>query len=661
MIKKAPLIFFSLLILLIIGCDAANAPLKPYIEDATRSVIALSHSILTSHLVRDADIAIPPQEQTTISIALRNPRGFDLQLALEGPGSAKASAALSANKQSVVVTISNPDRLEVFDLTLRMIANTRAMPPYKLPRMEGRYLIGDLAGISVSPGSLDVAFNPVIPEYLLSVPYGTSSIALTALASPFSTSTINGMAYNTSSPATISVYQDMEISITVTADAGTSKTYSIRVNIGRSDSKAINGFYFGIEGESTAIDEGALTIIVAVPFGTDLANITPTVSHTGIQYSPSGPQDFYAPVQYTVTAADGTSQSYTVVVSVGSASSKEIIGFSFSNPQTAGVIDQSAKTITVSLPYGSVITNLSPRITHTGVSISPTGPQNFTSPVRYTVLAADGSSAEYTVTVQVGSSSSKEITSFTFASAPSTGVINASNRTIAIAVPEWVNRTSLAPIITHTGVSISPTGPQDFTNPVTFTVTAADKSTRSYTVTVSLLTVTGISITAPPAKTTYGIGDALAIAGLTVQAALSNGTTGRIPNSALAVSSLDSATVGPKTITVAYKTFAATFDVMVMQTTIFTIGFPELFDVSALNPSGTIILSKATSAGVPSVTWNLPGTYTNVAWIAPGKTLTGNSFTLNAEDYPIGEHFLTVILGNNGVAYSETIPFTVVY
>jgi hypothetical protein len=51
-----------------------------------------------------------------------------------------------------------------------------------------------------------------------------------------------------------------------------------------------------------------------VPFGTDLTNLAPTVTHTGASYSPAGAQDFTGPVTYTVTAADGTTNAYTVTV-----------------------------------------------------------------------------------------------------------------------------------------------------------------------------------------------------------------------------------------------------------------------------------------------------------------------------------------------------------
>jgi hypothetical protein len=55
-------------------------------------------------------------------------------------------------------------------------------------------------------------------------------------------------------------------------------------------------------------------------------------------------------------------------------------------------------------------------------------------------------------------------------------------------MPAGTNITSLSPAIQFIGQSISPAPnvAQDFTNPVTYTVTAVDNTTRAYTVTVSL-------------------------------------------------------------------------------------------------------------------------------------------------------------------------------
>ena len=77
----------------------------------------------------------------------------------------------------------------------------------------------------------------------------------------------------------------------------------------------------------------------------------------------------------------------------------------------------------------------------------------------------------------------KVIVSFVFPQG--VGVISGS--TVTVVVPIGTDLTALTPTIVHNGASISPPSgtPQDFTHPVTYTVTAEDGSQHAYTVTVS--------------------------------------------------------------------------------------------------------------------------------------------------------------------------------
>ncbi|OHA62431.1 MAG: hypothetical protein A2117_01270, partial [Candidatus Wildermuthbacteria bacterium GWA2_46_15] len=83
-------------------------------------------------------------------------------------------------------------------------------------------------------------------------------------------------------------------------------------------------------------------------------------------------------------------------------------------------------------------------------------------------------------------SSAKAITAFSFAE--ETGLINETDYTIVVTVPFGTNVTALVPTITITGASVSPASgeAQDFTSPVTYTVTAMDSSTQVYVVTVGI-------------------------------------------------------------------------------------------------------------------------------------------------------------------------------
>ncbi len=66
--------------------------------------------------------------------------------------------------------------------------------------------------------------------------------------------------------------------------------------------------------------------------------------------------------------------------------------------------------------------------------------------------------------------------------------------TIKSVLPIGTSATSLAPVITHNGAAISPESEtaQDFSNPVTYTVTATDGTTEQYTVSVTVLDAAGM-------------------------------------------------------------------------------------------------------------------------------------------------------------------------
>jgi hypothetical protein len=85
-------------------------------------------------------------------------------------------------------------------------------------------------------------------------------------------------------------------------------------------SKAI--LSFGITSPVQAqgiIDEAAKTVTIAVPYGTDRTAMTAAITHSGASVSPASGAavNFTGPQTYTVSAADGSTQAYTVTVVLG--------------------------------------------------------------------------------------------------------------------------------------------------------------------------------------------------------------------------------------------------------------------------------------------------------------------------------------------------------
>jgi Bacterial Ig domain len=110
----------------------------------------------------------------------------------------------------------------------------------------------------------------------------------------------------------------------------------------------------------------------------------------------------------TCKVLDGNGGEAFDSVRIAVLSSEKVIT-SFILAGVSGTIIETTKTITLTLPFGSDVTALIATFSTTGVSVRVAGIEqtsgssvnNFTNPVIYTVIAADGSSVEYTVTVTV--------------------------------------------------------------------------------------------------------------------------------------------------------------------------------------------------------------------------------------------------------------------
>jgi PGF-pre-PGF domain-containing protein len=215
--------------------------------------------------------------------------------------------------------------------------------------------------------------------------------------------------------ATSTSFQNGEYNVSVTAltAKGQPFSYGWGFNVVPSLAKSITSFRFNSFDPDVVgiINEASNTIALVVPYGTDVTALVPTIAHSGTSISPNSgvARNFSGPVTYTVTAADGTTQSYVVTVTIAPSPAKSITSFRFNglDPDVVGTIYESSKTIALNVPYGTDMTTLVPTIVHNGTNISPKSEaaQNFTNPVVYTVTALDKTTQEYTVTVKMAAPS----------------------------------------------------------------------------------------------------------------------------------------------------------------------------------------------------------------------------------------------------------------
>ncbi|HHW45527.1 MAG TPA: hypothetical protein GXX17_01280 [Clostridiales bacterium] len=163
----------------------------------------------------------------------------------------------------------------------------------------------------------------------------------------------------------------------------------------------------------------------------------------------------------------------------------KINSFSFNGEPRPAIIDDEAGTIYAFVKKGTNVTSLTPNIQYDGKSYSPTGAQNFSQPVKYTVTAEDDSIKEYTV--KVYQLSDADITSYKISGVE--GKIDYDTKTITLVAPTDTDLTQVTPEIATVGdsVTISPSGSVDLSDSwedgVEFTLTSGSE-TAKYTVKV---------------------------------------------------------------------------------------------------------------------------------------------------------------------------------
>lgn len=156
---------------------------------------------------------------------------------------------------------------------------------------------------------------------------------------------------------------------------------------------------------------------------------------------------------------------------------------SFKVNGVSGDIDHKNDKITVTLPYGTSVTAVSPSIEiPQGASISPSSGtvQDFTQPVKYRVKNGN-IYKDYQVTVQA------QVPIISFKINGLSATINHSGKTISLTMPEGTNLTALQPVIElANGVNINPASGTtiNFSSPVQFTVSNANL-TEVYTAKVT--------------------------------------------------------------------------------------------------------------------------------------------------------------------------------
>jgi hypothetical protein len=297
-----------------------------------------------------------------------------------------------------------------------------------------------------------------------------------------------------------------DVTYTVTAEDGTEQAWTVSVTEAENDANDILTFVLAQQTGDAVINTTAHTVDIEVMFGTDVTTLSPTITvseNATVFPASEAVVDFSNPVTYTVTAQNGDAQAWTVTVTEKENDANDILTFVLAEQTGDAVINTTAHTVDIEVMFGTDVTTLTPTITVSeNATISPLSGvgQDFSAPFTYSVTAQNGDTQDWTVTVTVEGNDENDILTFVLAQQTGNAVINTTAHTVDIEIMFGTDVTTLTPTITVSeNATIFPLSEAvvDFTNPVTYTVTAENGDAQAWIVTVTLEESIDLALTEP--------------------------------------------------------------------------------------------------------------------------------------------------------------------
>ncbi|HCX23850.1 MAG TPA: hypothetical protein DHN29_18150 [Cytophagales bacterium] len=318
-------------------------------------------------------------------------------------------------------------------------------------------------------------------EVNVTMPFGTDLTELTpvfTLSEDATSSPESGVISDFTNPVTY----------TVTAQDGSTQDWVVSVTVASLNTD-LQSFVLDSQTGSAIIDSEVHTVTIEVVFGTDVTSLIPEITVLeDVTFSPeSGSSvDFSNPVTYTVTGQDGTTtQDWLVTVNVAPNTATDIITFELSEQTGEAIIDEENHEVEIEVAFGTDLSVLTPSFSLSeGATSSPASgtTMSFAEPAILTVTAQDESSTQsWTVTVTVAPNSENDILTFDLSEQIEPAIIDSENHTVSVIVSEETSLFALVPVFTlsedatsnpESGVAV------DFTDPVTYTITAASGTSQ---------------------------------------------------------------------------------------------------------------------------------------------------------------------------------------
>ena len=393
-----------------------------------------------------------------------------------------------------------------------------------------------LENLTVSPGTLAPTFDPNEQAYTVTVANTIGSVTVTpTLSDPAATMTVNGQATLSAQPRTIALNpagQSTPITIVVTAQNGTQKSYLVTVSRGISNNNNLQSLTISPGTLSPAFSPGIVAYTVNVASTVASVTVTPRVQDSTatmavngqaatsgqartITLNGAGSNTF---INIVVTAQNGSQKTYTVnVIRAAPSANNNLSALSvtpgplvptFSPANLTYTVDVASTVTSVTVAAtkadpnavmsGSVTAGAG---TASGQATILLGGPGTTRVVLITVTAPSGSSKTYSITVErAAQASNNNLSALSVTPGPLVPTFSPANLTYTVDVASTVTSVTVAATKadpnavmsgsvtagagTASGQATILLGGPGTTRVVLITVTAPSGSSKTYSITV---------------------------------------------------------------------------------------------------------------------------------------------------------------------------------
>ncbi|MFS0725682.1 cadherin-like beta sandwich domain-containing protein [Paenibacillus sp. 1P07SE] len=428
-------------------------------------------------------------------------------------GSASDPIALNVGANAITVVVTAEDNsIKTYTITVTRAASSNA----------------NLSGLTLSEGSLDPAFAAGTEAYTASVANSVTAIEVTPTTAVGTSSvTVNGepvTSGSASDPIALNVGTNT-ISVEVTAQDSTTKTYTVIVTRAASSNADLSGLMLSSGNLDPAFAPGTEGYSVSVANSVTAIEVTPTVEAVTSSVTVNGnavtsgsASDPIAldvgaanTITVEVTAEDSTTKTYTITVTRAASSNANLSGLTLSEgsldpvfaPGTEGYSVSVANNVTTievtpTVDAGTSSVTVNDDTVTSGSASDPIALNVGANAITVVVTAEDNSIKTYTITVTRAASSNANLSGLTLSEgsldpvfAPGTEgySVSVANNVTAIEVTPTVEAVTSSVTVNGnavtSGSASDPIALDVGTNTVTVVVTAQDNTTKTYTITVT--------------------------------------------------------------------------------------------------------------------------------------------------------------------------------